>query len=206
MPIFIKDNKNFLFIHVPKAGGTSMEKIFFSSGWSISYIDFGGQGSLNHLRRCSPQHMHKEMLQSQFELDKFDEIFMVVRNPYERFCSEYCWANQSNLSFAPDIEVWARKAIEAYTVNNYILDNHLRPQNEFQLPNANIYKLEHGFEAIIKDLESRHNLKLTYKDIRELARNSISGLSPSKVVLNQSAKELVYNHYSEDFKCYGYDK
>ena len=206
MPILIKDNKHFLFIHVPKAGGTSMEKIFFQSGWRISYLDFGGQGSLNHLRHCSPQHMHEEMLQSQFKLDKFDEIFMVVRNPYDRFCSEYCWANQSNFSFAPDIEVWAKNAIEVYAVNNYILDNHLRPQNEFQLPNANVYKLEKGFEAIIKDLESRHNLKLTYKDIRELTRISISGFSSGKVTLNQSTKELIYNHYSEDFKCYGYDK
>lgn len=204
MPVFTKDNKNFLFIHVPKTGGTSIEKVFFQSGWNLSYIDFGGQGSLNHLRLCSPQHMHKEMLQSIFNLDKFDEIFMIVRNPYNRLRSEYCWANRSNLNSAIAIETWVKEAIRAYTENNYILDNHLRPQNEFQVPNTTIYKLEQGLDSILKDIENRHNIKLNNVDTRELSSERISGASPDKVKLSQSTKELIYDHYFTDFQCFGY--
>lgn len=204
MPVFTKDNKNFLFIHVPKTGGTSIEKVFYQSGWSLAYLDFGGQGSLNHLRLCSPQHMHKEMLQSIFNLDKFDEIFMVIRNPYKRFRSEYCWANRSNFNSAKPIEIWAKEAIAAYTKNNYILDNHLRPQSEFKVPNATIYKLEQGFESILKDIENRHNIKLNNEGTRALSSEHVSGVSPNKVKLNQSTKELIYDHYHSDFECFGY--
>jgi len=203
MPIFTKDNKHFLFVHIPKTGGTSMEKLFHRSGWSISYVDFGGQGSLNPLRHCSPQHMHREILQSQFALNKFDEIFMMVRNPYDRFCSEYCWANQSNVG-APPLEVWAKRAFEAYAGNNYILDNHLRPQSEFHIPGATVYKLEQGFDAIIRDLEKRHNIKLVNEDIRELSRSSIRGSSHSEIKPDQTVKRLINRHYREDFKRFDY--
>lgn len=204
MPVFTKDNKNFLFIHVPKTGGTSIETVFYQSGWNISYVDFGGQGSLNHLRRCSPQHMHKEMLQSIFNLDKFDEIFMLVRNPYKRLCSEYCWANRANLDSAMAIDPWVKEAIKAYTKDNYILDNHLRPQNEFQVPNTVVYKLEQGFESVLKDIENRHHIKLKIEDKRELSSERISGVSPDKVEMDQSTKKLIYDHYFTDFQSYGY--
>jgi len=205
MPIFTKDDKNFLFIHIPKTGGTSMEKIFFQSGWSVSLTDYGGKGSLNHLRHCSPQHMHNVLLQSLFKLDEFDEIFMIVRNPYDRFCSEYCWVNQLDFKSPYPIELWATEAFEAYSGDNYILDNHLRPQVEFRLPNTTIYKLEQGFDSIIQDLENRHQLKLSYDGVKVFTRDKISGYSADKATLNQATKELIYRQYSEDFRCFDYE-
>jgi len=181
-----------------------MEKLFYRSGWSVSYIDFGGQGSLNQIRHCSPQHMHKEMLQSQFALNKFDEIFTVVRNPYDRFCSEYCWANKFNASYST-LEAWAKKAFKMYADNNYILDNHLRPQCEFHLPGTTVYKLEQGFEAIAQDLANRHNMQLVNEGIRELSRSSIRGFSHNKIKPSQTVKELINKHYAEDFRRFGYE-
>ena len=205
MPIFVKDNKHFLFVHVPKTGGTSIETVFHRSGWTILYLDYGKEGSVNHLRLCSPQHMHKEMLEHQFSLDKFDEIFMLVRSPYDRFRSEYCWANKDNLHLSDTVEPWAKKSFDEFYENNYILDNHLRPQAEFHLPNANIYKLEDGLGNVYKDLSRRHNIELIDKDLNELAREDLSGFPSRKIELNKNVKEMINNIYSEDFKCFDYD-
>lgn len=110
--------------------------------------------------------MHKELLQSNLKLDLFDDIFMIVRNPYDRFCSGYWWRNKANFNSAPSIEVWTEKIFKDYAENNYILDNHLRPKNEFKPSNTTIYKLEQDFEVILKDLESRHNIKLNNNNIK----------------------------------------
>ena len=73
MPIFRTTNKDILFIHIPKAGGTSVEKFFYANRFSILFIDNAGKktqylNSLNNLTKCSPQHMHGDLLKSYFDL------------------------------------------------------------------------------------------------------------------------------------------
>ena len=106
MPIFKKGKQDLLFIHVPKTGGTSIEKLFHLSGWRTAYLDLNLKGkSFNHLRICSPQHMHAEMLQQQLLIHKFSGIFMTVRHPYDRFRSEYAYINKGNCDpSAPAVE------------------------------------------------------------------------------------------------------
>ena len=82
MPVFRQDGRAVLFVHVPKAGGSTLERLFAKSGWTTGYRDpKGGVGSMNSVRRCSPQHMHRPMLEQVFRLDRFDAVFMTVREP-----------------------------------------------------------------------------------------------------------------------------
>ena len=75
MPVFRRDERAVLFVHVPKAGGSSLERLFAKSGWTTGYRDpKGGVGSMNSVRRCSPQHMHRPMLEQVFRLERFDRI------------------------------------------------------------------------------------------------------------------------------------
>ena len=48
MPVFRQDGRAVLFVHVPKAGGSSLERLFAKSGWTTGYRDpKGGVGSMN---------------------------------------------------------------------------------------------------------------------------------------------------------------
>ncbi|GGA90311.1 hypothetical protein GCM10011369_35570 [Neiella marina] len=207
MPVLVNGKQHLLFIHVPKTAGTSMEILFQKSGWGVGYVDYGLQGTLNHLRPCSPQHMHAEMLQQQFVLHQFSGIFMIVRHPYARFRSEYCFANQNNLdTSAAAVEAWTRKVMSVYAANPHILDNHIRPQHEFYVPGATVYKLEDGFDSMKADLSATYGVQFTSEDVREMTREKQHGFSSSDVVLNDNVKAMLDVFYAEDFIKFGYQR
>lgn len=91
MPVFQRDGKKVLFLHVPKAGGTSIEEFFKKNDWEISFLDRGGDLSWNKFMKCSPQHMHAEILEKIFKINSFHAIFITVRHPFERIKSEFKW-------------------------------------------------------------------------------------------------------------------
>lgn len=208
MPIFKKGKQDLLFVHVPKTGGTSIEKLFQLSGWSTAYLDLSLKGkSFNHLRRCSPQHMHAEMLKQQLLIHKFSGMFMMVRHPYDRFRSEYAYINKGNCDpFAVTVEAWACKVLKAYSKNHFVYDNHLRPQYEFYIPGTIVYKLENGFNKTIQDLAAKYKIEFVDKELREMSREKESGFSSSEVELNDSVKNMLNIIYHQDFVQFGYKR
>jgi hypothetical protein len=206
MPVFNKDKKFLLYIHVPKAGGTSMEMLFQQNGWRIEYLDLNLKGkSFNHVRICSPQHMHAEMLQQQLLMRKLDGMFMTTRHPYARFRSEYCYCNKSNCDTSAEaVETWARKIFKAYSKDNFILDNHIRPQHEFYVPGTKVYKLERGFKKVVQDLAKKYKIELAYQEMHEMSREKESGFSSSDAKLNDTVKSMLNIRYQQDFRQFGY--
>ncbi|MGX9365641.1 sulfotransferase family 2 domain-containing protein [Desulfoplanes sp. PS50] len=145
MPVFSKNNKNILFIHIPKSAGSSIEQFGVDSGWIES---FSVQGkSLRELKfyKCTPQHLHNEPLQYIFNLHEFDSIFTVVRNPFSRLKSEYYWQYSKKIT-ALDVDEWVAHTFDQYEHNSYCHDNHIRPQVEFipTCKKVEIFKLEEG--------------------------------------------------------------
>lgn len=183
-----------------------MEMLFQQNGWRIGYQDLNIKGkSFNHVRICSPQHMHSKMLQQQLLTHKFDGMFMTTRHPYERFCSEYCYSNKSNCDTSAEaIENWARKIFKAYSKDNFILDNHIRPQHEFYVPGTKIYKLEMGFKKIVQDLSRKYKIELAYQGIHEMSCKKESGFCSGDVKLNDTVKSMLNVHYRRDFQLFGY--
>jgi hypothetical protein len=206
MPIFKKGKLDLLFVHVPKTGGTSIERLFQLSDWSIAYLDLSIKGrSFNHLRVCSPQHMHAAMLKQQLLIHKFIGMFMIVRHPYDRFRSEYAYINKSNCDVSAEaVEAWARKVLKAYSNNHFVYDNHLRPQHEFFIPGISVYKLENGFNKIVQDLAVKYRIDFVDKELREMSREKESGFSSSDIELNDAVKHMLNIVYHEDFRIFGY--
>lgn len=209
MPVFYKDQKYLLFVHVPKTAGTSIEGLFAQAGWSIQYLDPGrGAASLNHLRRCSPQHMHRDMLESTWDLGQFDGIFMLVRNPYARWRSEYNMQSgkQVNLAAAA-VESWSRQCLLAYQSNPFVCDNHIRPQHEFAVHGANVYRLEDGFESVVTQINNRFGIDLPPSGQIRMARKLEDGsrFDTSQIPLNDNTRQLVSSFYAGDFARFGYD-
>ena len=211
MPVFRKDGRSILFIHVPKCGGTTIENAFRQSGYRSHYLDGKtGPGTVNYFRPCTPQHMHAEILEKIFLLDRFDAVFMLVREPLARFRSEFVYRHRRRnfQGIAPSAEYvsnWAVRALDKYASDPFHFDNHLRPQYEFQTPNAQVYKLEDGLDAVFDDLNRQFDLGLSVpmdrgKDGRE------SGLMSSQVELEPSLAGRLQDLYKDDYTTFGYTR
>jgi len=211
MPVFMKDGKNILFIHIPKAAGSSMESIFRKSGYFMGYHDHGHKmpNSMNHLRRCSPQHMHAEMLEGHFVIDRFDLIFTVVRNPYDRIRSEYVmrYGYLTNRESLISFSNWITNTFEKYRQNPYIYDNHIRPQSEFITRKCHIYHLEDGLDSIFQNLNQNFDLNLNLERVEKRLDSSNSSFgSSNNIKIDFTTKNSIKSFYIDDFYKFGYDE
>ena len=98
MPAYRISNKNVLFIHIPKTGGTTIEA-FLSSHGPMS-LHGRGEKILRPYRssrlsgHIPVQHFDASLLEVMFDRSFFDYAFLVVREPVERLKSEYRFARE----------------------------------------------------------------------------------------------------------------
>ena len=137
MPVFIKDNMYVLYLHVPKTGGSTIVSFFKRNGFDIKYLDTGEPGTINKVTHCSPQHLHCADLARIFDFSKFSFIFTTVRNPMNRMKSEYLMRNRGRVKMGFDD--WVDDTLKKYGENNYLFDNHIRPQSAYYLVPCNNY-------------------------------------------------------------------
>ncbi|WP_122816188.1 sulfotransferase family 2 domain-containing protein [Nocardioides pantholopis] len=194
-----------LFVHVPKTGGSTMERLFTASGWRM----VGRETNRTHprifpLRRVSPQHQHAALLRELFRLDRFELAFLISRDPIARFRSEWAMRHTSVTDPTPEqVEEWADRFFARYAEDPYVLDNHLRPQHEFLTPGAAVFRLEDGMDAIVADLNERHRLGLR-TEVPHALDSSKRGISSSAVPVSAALEDRLREFYAEDFRTFGY--
>jgi len=108
---------------------------------------------------CSHQHWQADLINQFVNVDKLSFVFTMIRDPLDRILSEYrfrkgayCEAQNAqnwkkyDLGTYPNsrkqtdnFSLWLNKNYEAYLVNNYVWDNHFRPQIEFIVDNCSIF-------------------------------------------------------------------
>lgn len=206
MTVFSHGDTKILYVHVPKTGGTSVEYAYRDAGWTLSYRD--GRHKENLYVRCSPQHMHARRLQDTFRLAKFHGIFMTVREPIARFRSEYLMRHDRRESFPVDassVEEWAFLQFDRQRRDPYHLDNHLRPQSEFFLPNTRVYKLEDGLDTMLLDLNKAFNVDGPSSAPRAKEGGGTHSVSSRDVEISDRLREELQVRYAADYKMFGYD-
>ena len=117
MPIF--DNK-ITFIHIPKSGGTTIEKFLVNEGYNMSL--FTSTGSI-FINGHTPQHCTYLELKELGLLT--DKIFTIIRPEIERVVSEYFYV----LEWRPEVKKLFNGFDEFLDIfldkkNNLIFDNH----------------------------------------------------------------------------------
>jgi hypothetical protein len=184
MPVFRKDGRKILFVHVPKTGGSTIERVFKNSGYVTTYLDGRmGRDNMNHLRRSTPQHMEAELLRMLFRIDRFDLVFMMVRDPVRRLQSEYLWRTRRREVGVDGarVEAWAQQNFAKCKVDPHLHDNHIRPQADFYLQEAAVHYFEDGLSAIVEKLDEAHDLGLT-RDVPRVREGAHSAGYSSKDV------------------------
>jgi hypothetical protein len=205
MPVFLKGDKRVLFIHVPKAGGTSIEAFFDANGFKTFYLDRGGSPeSLNPARTCSPQHMAGDLLRALFDLGKFDFVFMTVRHPVQRLLSKFVMETGERSSIER-LETWIAEDFSPVLRNPGHMDNHLRPQVDFLVNEARIFRLEDGFDtALMTALRRAVGNVFPVPGVGHEMRASAG--APDFARIHHALRAVVLNYYAKDFVTFGYER
>ncbi|MFV0513461.1 MAG: sulfotransferase family 2 domain-containing protein [Jhaorihella sp.] len=155
MPLARINNKILFFIHIPKTGGSSIERFLADHGalalFNTADVDW---------MKCSSQHIHHEIHQQIVRPNFFDASFAIVRDPVQRLVSEYSFRRKARKTPMPEFPVWVRNVFQMYKTNKYILDNHIRPQTEFLRAGCRIFQFESGLEQVFAWLTDISGLKL----------------------------------------------
>jgi hypothetical protein len=206
MPVFTKDGRNVLFVHIPKTGGSAVERHFVDAGWVMTYHDGRmARDKPNYLRTCTPQHMHGALLRETFRIQRFDAVFAVVRDPVARFRSEYVMRHKQELSTnAAAVEAWAEKSFSRFGTNPFVHDNHIRPQVEFLVPRVRVYRLEDGLDAALVDLNARYDLGVPTEVARVRTSEKTRGISSRAVEVSATLDARIRSFYAADVERFGY--
>jgi hypothetical protein len=208
MPYFKNNKINVLFIHIPKTGGSSLEK-YFSVKYRIP-LNLKSLMSTENIKgfadkpeiTSSLQHLTYNTIIKYKDFFKIDtnniEIITIVRNPYAKMMSDLFYLKKINMESTKE-EVYDK--IKNYLKENH--DNHVTPQYKFITDeNENLIeniKILHT-ETLNSDMTS-----LGYKDF-----NIKMNMNPNNVnydnYLNEDSINLINKIYHKDFEILNYKK
>jgi hypothetical protein len=197
-----------LFIHIPKTGGSSIEK-YFSVKFNIK-LNKKSLISTEDIREyydkpeinSSLQHLTYNTINKYKDFFKIDEtnlkFLAVVRNPYHKVLSDLFYLKKIDATTTEE-EVYS--IIKLYLKENY--DNHTTQQYKF-ITNENEELIENLIlvhtETLNKDMQ-----KLGYKDF-----NIKMNMNPNTVdydkYLNKDSISLINEVYKKDFEILNYNK
>lgn len=209
MPVYIKSNEKILFVHIPKTGGSSFEEVMKKRGWR-EYLKLNGL-SLSDIEfmKVSPQHYHSEIFESLFNLEKFNKIISIVRNPFDRFKSEFYWQHTQGFSSAGPSE-WTHQVFDEFKKNPYAYDNHIRPQTDFLVKGCEVFILETGgVEKALKfcnelPTASVYNLTGLFSVLKKEIRLKVSPRIPRIEEEFEAVRPMIEAFYSEDIIMYSH--
>lgn len=175
MPIFKKGNRSVFFAHIPKTGGTSVERMFKDAGWKTTRL--GNPGTQN-------QHAPASRYEQWNDLP--EEKFVIIRHPVDRFVSELKYRGRPHTATAG----WLNQVKKSPSMQ----DNHLRPQVEFLVPGMTLYIFEEG---AINQIAEDYDLKPLHLNARA---NKVTLPESTRRLIEEHYKEdmVMYESYKND--------
>lgn len=193
MPLFKKHN--LLFVHIPKTGGSSIEKyfgVYHKKDWS--HLWHSEEQTINNIR-FAPQHFPTYHLKKIIGQEDYSKLFKFtfVRNPYTRVLSEYGFQRKTYNVKKP-INDWIRPFYLAQDSDHtlpqsYFIDDSIQFIGKFE-------SLQADFDSILE----RNNIEKT----GELKKTNISKHRSKLEDINQSNIRFINDFFKEDFLQFKY--
>lgn len=188
-------NKNILFIHIPKTGGMAIKNSKFYKDKVYAYT-------------------HQGSLTQDYKNHNFTEIFTIVRNPYSRLVSAFFFLKKGGMHNYNDLI--SQKLLEPYdTFDSFV--KHLKKEPEF------IHKFIHlepqvdfiyddNTGLLVDDVLYTESLEEDYfilcdkysDNCGELLEENTSKHSDYTSYYTKELQDIVYNLYKDDFVKLGY--
>lgn len=191
----ISHSKKVVFVHVPKTAGTTIERALGMMNSESLY---------NHrydeeLRVC-PQHLYPNEILQKHPQAKDYYWFAVVRNPLDRFISEYHHINLiegrgvefRGLSFSDFVKCLDLPQEERM----FLFDRHLEPQINFINKHVHVFKYEQLNECF-EMLKQKFRIPF-FTHERKSFRGEVSDY------YDKYLEEKVRSFYKQDFEAFGY--
>jgi len=202
MPYFKNNNLNLLFIHIPKTGGTSLEK-YLSQKHNIPLDSKSLYSSCkNGYNSVSLQHQTYNTLLNKKKDFVFDfnniKIISIVRNPYERTISDLFFYKLID-NTTPKKHVY--RILKKY-INSNEYDNHNIPQYSFLIDDNN--KINKDITIFKTETLTDDLIKYGFTDFNIHKNVNINGDINYFDFLNEKSIKLINNFYKKDFKLFDY--
>lgn len=209
MPVFLHNGKLHAFVHVPKCGGTTIERALRAR--------FGDLGLLHDTyyatpfprrwSKTSPQHISWADMGAMIPEAMLDQVFAVVRHPLARFASTYNFnARSGHVPAGMGPEEWFDMGTGAPDRLPFISDNHLRPQIELMPDRTTVFRLEEGLKPVIRWIDQTFGVTAD----AEIEDGNVAPAAESRafrtVDMPNTLKRRIEEHYADDYARFGYGK
>lgn len=195
-----------LFIHIPKTGGSSLEK-YLSTKSKQTLHCVGPRNNLLPIKNVSLQHQlystlynNRNLIGVNFKSETL-KIISIVRNPYNRLISDLFFFSLISAKHKPEVVF--------QIIKNYIYvhrDNHNIPQYKF-LYNEDGTIMNSKIKIFKTETLNDDLIQFGYKDFKISTNvNKHKIKVPYISLLNRNSIDLINRHYHKDFELFGYEK
>ena len=202
MPYF--EDINFLFIHIPKTGGSNIENFFFQYLNIKPTINNILSNNINlKINNHSLQHMTFKEFYNFKDFFKINfnniKILSVVRNPYDRIISDIFYLKFASINNST-IEI--ENIIEKYLNSNHLYDNHKLEQYKFLIDDND--KINNDIIILKSESLKKQMEDLGFPEFKTFCNLNYSNKNYMKYLTNKSIK-MINNYYYKDFLYFNYN-
>ena len=194
---YLKEH-NLIFIHIPKTGGTSIEKAFgIYRKWDYSKLIHTKESVKNGIT-TAPQHWTPDLIEQYLGREVYNNStkFTIVRNPYTRVLSEYFYRHKS-AGTMDHFHKWFPK----YYSN--IDHDHKLPQYLYTNTTvdyiAKTESLQEDFISFVSHFNIKVNPLLEHKNKTKFNKQQLVNQIDSSII------DKINLLYEKDFLTFGYD-
>jgi hypothetical protein len=208
----IDNDSNFLFIHIPKCAGTSIEKYY-----NFDY-DNNSHFESKFKKYGHPKHMTISMYEKFISKNMMNNLFKftIIRNPFDLIVSLYNYSlynkkvywngcntyeEKRNISFKNYIlyvKNLKDKIIDRLDTTDFSLNYYIKSKNT---------KIDYicKFENLENDLNKISNIiNLDCSKLPKVNKSKVKNVK-YKDYYNNSTKDIIYKLFKEELKMYNYD-
>jgi hypothetical protein len=198
----ISEKYQFLFIHIPKCAGTSIES-FFGYDYDNKLCFEHNFNNIGH-----PKHLTLNNYEKILNEESIKKIFKftIIRNPFDRIVSAY------NYSLYSDKIYWNGRNDYDYKKSLLSFENFIK-QFKIKIPNSFdhfIETKENKMDYIIRFENINDNFKelcniLNIKDKNLPFENKTPNRKNYRDYYDNKTKDIIYSIFEKDLKKYNYD-
>lgn len=210
MPFFKAGSKLVYYAHVPKCGGSAVERYIHGRCGEIAFLDnaYMSVPRASRWSRTSPQHIDRASLARLIPASFFDMSFTIVRHPVARIVSAFHFQLEVERTIPADtrFSYWLEELRDILGEDGFVYDNHLLPMNDIVPEGAAVFHLEHGLDGLVPWFDGLLGNTAAPRAVPHVnARGAYRGSGGGeKVQPDAQDLELIADLYAADFARFGY--